>query len=265
MLGSLIAKVDSRRAVANYRRPASGINVVDRLLVTYLTNRCAAERRTGFLERLHASFWRGQEGAVFSRNCDHRFQDLFLARQQPDFQALKFHLAAHPNIDRIVEIGTCSGLFLEFLVSSFPQIRQAVGLDINEEQIAANLKKETSPVIRYVAGDALRWINENPAPNTLYVSNGGVLEYFSRPTLDKLLHGVARSGPATFYTSEPVARDQDDRITESIPFGNELSFSHNYRNLFESNGYTVHHQRPTDFVAACGTGYRMLATIASIA
>ena len=263
MLGSLIAKVDSRRAVANYRRPDSGADVFDRLVVTYLTNRCAAEGRTEFLERLHASFWSGEQGAVFSGNCNHRFQDLFLAKQQPDFLTLKAHLESQPNIKRIVEIGTCSGLFLEYLVNHLPQIRQAVGLDINKQQIAANLQKEKSPVIEYFAGDAIRWIDNHLVANTLYVSNGGVLEYFSRPTLDRLLQNVARSGPVSFYMSEPVASDHADHITDSIPFGNELSFSHNYRDLFESNGYAVHYQRPTDFVAACGSNYRMLVTIAS--
>ena len=262
MLGSLIAKLDSRRAVANFRQPDADAGVVDRLVLSYLTNRCVAESRTGFLERWHASFWSGEQGAVFSNNCDHRFQDLFLSKQQPDFLALKAHLQTHPNIDRIVEIGTCSGLFLEFLVNNLPQIRHAIGLDINEAQIAANLKKETSSVIQYFAGDAIHWINDNPAANTLYVSNGGVLEYFARPTLDTLLQGISQSGPAMFYTSEPVANHQGE-FTESIPFGDELSFSHNYRDLFESNGYQCHYQRATDFVAGCGSHYRMLVTIAS--
>ena len=64
--------------------------------------------------------------------------------------------------------------------------------------------------------------------------------------------------PAMFFVVEPVAVDYEtDKMTASIPFGDELSFSHNYRDLFQSNGCKVCHQRPVDYES-----WRMLATIA---
>ena len=91
------------------------------------------------------------------------------------------------------------------------------------------------------------------------VSNGGVLEYFRRERLDEMLSHISRNLPsALFFASEPVACDHDWSSTaESIPFGDELSFSHNYKDLFESNGFEVLHQRATDFES-----WRMVATVA---
>ena len=64
--------------------------------------------------------------------------------------------------------------------------------------------------------------------------------------------------PAIFFAVEPVAHDHDwSKTVESIPFGEELSFSHNYTHLFESNGFEIVHQRFVEYDA-----WNMMATIA---
>lgn len=260
-LGQIYSGIDSKRTIANFKRPSHHSGLIDRLVLSYLRDRCAAENRARFFERLHTSFWSGSGGVDFAENCSHRFEDLFLAHQIPDFRKLENFLDVYSSIHRVVEIGTSSGRFLEYLVANLTQIETAIGLDLNEAQIAENLRKPKSPKIEYFATDATKWISDNVAPSTLYVSNGGVLEYFSRSSLDQLLQAL---GPdVAFYSSEPVAIDHEANNVKSMPFGDELSFSHNYRHVFESNGFTVHYQRPTDYVAACQTQYRMLVTIAS--
>jgi len=94
---------------------------------------------------------------------------------------------------------------------------------------------------------------------TLFVSNGGVLEYFRRERLDEMLSHISSSlVPTTFFAVEPVATDHDwSKVTDSIPFGEELSFSHNYTDLFESNGFEILHQRAVEFDT-----WMMMATIA---
>lgn len=262
-LGKISASLNSNRAIENYKHPNSNSKLVDRLILSYLSDRSVSENRDKFFERLHSSFWSGNGGEVFSENCDHRFEDLFLAHQIPDFQQLEKLMESNPSINRIVEIGTSSGLFLEYLVANLSQIESAIGLDINETQIRENLAKPKSPKIDYFAGDAKKWISENLAADTLYVSNGGVLEYFTRSSLDQLLQMVGRLPRVAFYTSEPVAIDHDEKLQESIPFGNELSFSHNYHHLFMSNGFDVRYQRSTEYVADCGTKFQMLVTIST--
>ena len=53
------------------------LGIIDRMLMAYLRDRAQLANDTVFFERLHAEFWQGQGGEVFSTNCDHRFEDFF--------------------------------------------------------------------------------------------------------------------------------------------------------------------------------------------
>ena len=113
--------------------------------------------------------------------------------------------------------------------------------------------------IKFSNADGGNWLLENGKANSLFVTNGGVLEYFRRERLNEMLtHISSNLPPSVFFAVEPVANDHDwAATTESVPFGEELSFSHNYSNLFESNGFEVLHQRAVQFDA-----WKMVATIA---
>ncbi|MEM7457235.1 MAG: class I SAM-dependent methyltransferase [Planctomycetota bacterium] len=262
VLGSSLARFNRVRTIGNYRRPSSESGRLDRLILHYLRKRCSLEERNGFLERLHAAFWQGDSSRAFYENCDKRFDTLFIARQRDDFLRLKEICEAQPRFKRLVEIGTGSGRLLEYLYSNIKGFKSAIGLDLNEDVIQTNRRRNDSPAIEYVAGDAVKWVTNNVRPGTAYISNGGVLEYFSRATLNQMLTTLKRA-PLLFYASEPVASDHHEDDNRSHPFGDELSFSHNYRDIFLSNGYRIHHQSSTKFVAACSTEYRMVTTIAS--
>lgn len=232
----------------------------DRQIMAFLKRRALVENQTGFFERLHADFWQGEGGVVFSKNCDHRFHDLFLAKQESDFKQLQ-SICKVRKPKQIVEFGCNSGLLLQFMTTELSGVESSTGIEINADQVKRNqASSKFDPRIKFVNADGGNWLMKHGDANTLFVTNGGVLEYFSRARLDAMLSHISNKlGPAVFFAVEPVASDHDwSRTTESIPFGDELSFSHNYTDLFESNGFEVVHQRAIEY-----SSWSVVATIAT--
>lgn len=269
-LGRCVAMTKPARAAELESSPlVDPRSLADKVLMFHLRQRALAENQQDFLDRLHQQFWASDQGAQFSENCDHRFQDLFLAKQQADFVALQdawnsldaLGTKSTEGTKQIVEIGTSSGLLLAYLTQHLADVSRATGIDINAAQIERNLASSNfDSRIKFLCTDGQQWILKNAQPATLFVTNGGVLEYFRREKLDEMMRHIATScGPAIFFASEPIAGDHDfETNSDSIPFGEELSFSHNYRDLFESNGFQVQHQRVVDYEA-----WKMQVTIAT--
>ena len=233
----------------------------DKAIMAFLKRRAIHLHQDSFFERLHQEFWSGQGGAVFADNCDHRFNDLFLTKQAEDFQRLQevWLQQSHPNI---VEFGCNSGLLLNHLTKNLADVKAATGIELNADQVRRNQQSDDfDSRINFLQADAGQWLLKYGQKNTLFVTNGGVLEYFPREKLDAMLaHVAANIKPATFFCVEPVAEDHDWQVSnESIPFGNELSFSHNYTDLFQSNGFQIVHQRAVPF-----EDWKMVATIAMV-
>ncbi len=245
-----------------YRQPINNPSALtDKLILYYLRKRCLLENRTRFFERLHKEFWSGKGGSMFSSNCDHRFDDLFIQKQRIEFEQVVETWTKH-GLNKIVEFGCNSGLLLNYLTKNLSSVETSIGLEINAEQVARNQQSDAiDKRIQFVLGDAGDWLLKNGTDKTLYVSNGGVLEYFRRERLDEMLSYIANNcKPAVFFAVEPVADDHDFELQKkSIPFGEELSFSHNYTDLFTSNGFTIVHQRAVTFES-----WKMLATIAEV-
>ena len=233
--------------------------LLDKTMMSYLKHRALVKGDETFFERLHQDFWKGGGGAAFSGNCDHRFDDLFLNRQKDDFLALQ-QLWNCSEVNQIVEFGCNSGLVLNYMTKKLQGVTAATGIEINQHQVDLNrANADFDSRIQFECTDGGDWLLENGKSKTLFVTNGGVLEYFSRERLDEMLRHISQHlKPALFFCVEPVAVDHDwSRSTESIPFGEELSFSHNYTDLFESNGFEIVHQRATDFET-----WQMVATVA---
>ena len=234
--------------------------VRDKAIMSFLKYRAKQDGSGDFLERLHKDFWTGEGGSVFSTNCSHRFEDFFLKQQDQDFTALA-NVWRKSETRRIVEFGCNSGLLLNYLTTHLPGVEYAIGLEINAEQVRQNQQSESfDERVSFVCADAGDWLLENGTADTLYVSNGGVLEYFQRSRLDEMLSFIAQKlRPAIFFAVEPVATDHDWASSkDSIPFGEEISFSHNYQDLFQSNDFEIQHQRPVDFES-----WHMVATVAN--
>ena len=261
-LGQMSLAASPARGISLYKNPeAHPKKAIDRVIMSHLRHRALTEGRTKFFERLHKNFWAGDGGAVFSSNCDHRFEDLFLENQREDLEALNA-LWDPEKYNAILEVGANSGLLLDYLTRNLTGVQSAIGIDINEPQVKKNQQStDFDPRVKFGHADGQQYVIENGKPNTLFVTNGGVMEYFTRQRLDEMLQHIAGNcGPALFFCSEPVAEGHDlESMKESIPFGEELSFSHNYTDLFESNGFQVSHQRSVIFEQ-----WKMLTTIASI-
>lgn len=259
-VGQAFATAMPKRARELQAFPISKPNGLrDKVIMAHLKRKAAQEKQDDFFERLHQDFWSGQGGAQFSDNCDHRFHDLFLTQQAADFERLLEIWGESPR-ERIVEFGCSSGLLLNYLTTNLGRVQSSLGIDINPEQIRCNQQSDQfDPRVKFLNTDGGQWLQTSGRANTLFVSNGGVLEYFSRERLNEMLTHISKHlGPATFFSVEPVAADHDwTRSKDSIPFGDELSFSHNYTDLFESNGFRIEHQRPVEYQQ-----WKMVATIA---
>ena len=86
----------------------------------------------------------------------------------------------------------------------------------------------------------------HPLPGTVVFSNGGVLEYFSPANLERLFSTVAISSPAAIVLVEPAAPNHDlENQPESLVFGQEYSFSHNYRRRLIEAGFDVVFEQET--------------------
>lgn len=260
LAGQAVAMFAPQKAKQLFESPESQPSgFQDKLIMAHLKRRAMLNKQEDFFERLHIDFWQGEGGAVFSENCDHRFEDLFLAKQKEDFEQLRATWESHQP-QHIVEFGCNSGLLLQYMTTELSGAKTSTGIEINAEQVRQNQESsEFDSRIEFLNADGGEWLLENGKANSLFVSNGGVLEYFRRERLDEMLtHISSNLGPAVFFAVEPVASDHDwSKTTNSIPFGEELSFSHNYTDLFESNGFQVIHQRPVEF-----DSWKMMATIA---
>ena len=260
LLGQLAAKTAPHRTKQLLLAPLSAPkNLRDKSIMAFLKAQAHSERREEFFEALHQDFWSGEGGNIFAENCDHRFEQMFLGQQLEDFEKL-IEICNIRQPQQIIEFGCNSGLLLDHMARQLPGIESAVGIDINPQQIQQNQNaSHFDSRIQFLTADGADWVLESAKPNTLFVTNGGVMEYFRRSRLDQMLQHISTNlAPAIFFAIEPNAADHDlDKVKESIPFGEELSFSHNYKDLFKSNNFNVVHQRSITFES-----WQMMATIA---
>ncbi len=265
LIGSVVASACPEVAMDLYRRPVrEPSRLVERLILCHLRARAIHQNRNRFFERLHRDFWQGGGGDVYSENCGDLLDDLCLTQQVAELQELH-SLWSKLRMERMVEFGTCNGRLLDHLHDRFRPADPSTGIDINAEQIRRNQEKHDPSTLTFFAGDAQAWLEGSAGSEgyrqgkTLFISNGGVLEYFSRTQLDQMLsHIRSECANSLFFASEPVAADHDmEREKGSLPFGKELSFSHNYADVFEANGFELLHQRRFVFQQ-----WTMMATIA---
>jgi len=132
---------------------------------------------------------------------------------------------------------------LEFLSQRFPQAEQLVGIDVDEKQIERNKQSFENPKLNFVTSGALEWIERHAEPNSLVVSNGGVLEYFLQDEVSTLFEAIRRAGNTAIALIETLGTNHDlERDPSTHPYGPELSFSHNYPRLLAAAGFEVVHQ-----------------------
>ncbi len=205
------------------------------------------------------AFWRYSPGNEFhSRFAEDRFQ---VFRQQHAAAVDQIKQLARDNgfaVSRVVEIGCGDGQVLAYCARQLPDAPEFIGLDINAAVIAeATRAYADDRRLAFVNADACDWLNQDPKPGTVMISNGGVLEYVSPENVDRLFAAVAEAAPAAILLVEPAAPDHDFATQAgSFVFGKEGSFSHNHRHRLTQAGFEIVLEQETP-----AFGARLISTI----
>lgn len=209
----------------------------EHLVLAGLVARCLA---SGDMERLmpqHTRYWQSASAVSFHAATEARCLDEFQRVRDSALEMLS-ELIKPGRFDSLCEIGCGSGLVLAEVGTALSQLRQLVGLDLSAEQTAINRSRYTDPRYVFAHGDACQWIPDNARSGWVFMTFGGVLEYFSEASLSSLLCAIARHSPAALLLIEPVVADYDlEREVRSRPYGYELSMTHNYPYLLAQAGF----------------------------
>jgi SAM-dependent methyltransferase len=222
---------------------SAGWGGVDKLIRNGLFHRALIDKDHDTLREFLVNYWSSEEGKAFHDDFRSRFETHFLenaSRATDDFE--DYLKAAKPPIDKIYEIGCGSGQVLEYLADRFPPFARFTGLDLSARQIEENRETyKERPALEFVAGDVCEWLPAHGSPGSLVLTNGGVLEYVDQPRLEALLaHIAVEMAPASLIVVETLANDHDLEIeNDSLVYGREMSFSHNYPYLIERSGMSI--------------------------
>ena len=226
------------REVAEGRRNQNGA-LMKRLMTYSRVHRAARARDTARVETALQQFWAGSDGDRFhSSYRDARYRQ-FLEHHAEICEHMREMIDAAPGqYTRVVEVGCGDGHVLCYAAGRLDRISEFVGIDLNARAIEDARQGVECPRTRFVVGDALAWLEDEPKSGTVVVTAGGVLEYFSVDRVQALFGGLAANGPAALALIEPLDPDHDiARDTASRIFGRENSFSHAYPALLSQAGF----------------------------
>lgn len=211
---------------------------------------------------LFAHYW-AQEADEDAHVWQDRFEHEFLAHNVTIIDALEGVIRGK-HFDRLYEIGCGHGQVLEYLVNRLSPIEEFIGIDISEEQIKKNQVQLNHPKMVFQAGDAVEWIIGNAKPQSIFLTNGGVFEYFLQSELEAIFKHIAKNlTPAVIGIVETLGSDHDlGTEKDSLIYGRELAFSHNYPHLLIQAGLKVVHHSEQFGTKTHGGGrwVRVLAT-----
>jgi len=193
------------------------------------------------LQRFFTDYWSSETSAEFYDQFAQRFEDLFLRFHAGIVDRIA-DATAHfgPGSARLVEVGCGDGRVHHYMARHLPGIGEFHGIDLNATQIAnCRITHRDTPNFHFHAENLVSWIAANPAAGTIFVTNGGVLEYLLRRQLVELFENLRSScSPCLIAITETVAIDHDlSREVESIPYGHEFAFSHNYQAILQEAGF----------------------------
>ncbi|MGB6220025.1 class I SAM-dependent methyltransferase [Haloferula sp.] len=205
--------------------------------------RAIGEEDHGLIQDFMRDYWASPHSDEFFDNFEHRFETVFLRHHAGILEEIsKVVQEFGVETPRLVEVGVGDGRVLSYLESKLDLIGEFHGVDINAEQIESNREKfRQNPKLHFWNEDALHWLIRRPAAGTVLLTNGGVLEYFTRDQILGLFEELKRGNqPCAVAVTETLAIDHDlNGEPASFPYGHELSFSHNYKALFEESGFVI--------------------------
>ncbi|MFT6729233.1 MAG: hypothetical protein ACJA1H_000543 [Glaciecola sp.] len=239
----------SENRITLIHKNKNNLNILERLMRYALVQKLEKIEDHDTIAEANRNFWTNNKAIELFTETEETFKTDFLPHCNFIFEILKKELSNQSEqFDTIVEIGTGNGDVLNYLSAEFPQINRFVGIDLSQDQTELNnIKFQENKKLEFVALDAYDWVKENGQPNTIFVSSRGVLEYFLEQRLQDFLNEINQLGKTFFVAIEPNDVDHDfDTQPETQLYGNEPSFSHNYRHLFKNAGFTLWHfsQKP---------------------
>jgi len=256
LLGALFPKLRSKIEEAPFENDSSLRNRLIRNGLYADAFRMHDHRR---LRNYLSHYWK-EEASSFHENWNDRFERLFLERDICIIEDLAKH---QPTFVNLYEIGCGGGQVMQHLHDQFPQFENLTGIDLGEEQILKNQAAYPQERIAFVAADACKWIPENAQSDCVILTNGGVFEYFLQSELEMLFsHAAKKLAPSAICIVETIATDHDlDRELDSLVYGREMAFSHNYPHLLKSAGFKIVScsERAGDSIDGGGRWIRILA------
>jgi SAM-dependent methyltransferase len=216
-----------------------GYGRIERLIRDYVGDK--ASRHPAELEALHKEFWRGRSAKGWYAATAHRFA----TRNLPlfaDWVERCIPAIDERNVARVCEFGCGDGQWLNYLSERWIGPTDFLGIDLAQEQIERNQRRY--PHLRFECADLTAWIHDHAMPDTMFVTQGGVLEYLSQQSLCGVFETLVERAPnALLFLIEPLADDFDlGTQRESLPYGGELSHSHNYPALMRAAGIAIDFQ-----------------------
>jgi SAM-dependent methyltransferase len=214
----------------------------DRLMLAGLVD---THLRRGSLEELtalHDWVWAGDLALDFHARAESRFADVFLAHHSALVPALQSAIAeTGGDYTTVCELGCGSGLVLDHLSRELGGGREYIGLDMSPRQVELNERRFNAPPLRFEAGEGLTWVLRNGRRGSIFLTYGGVLEYFPAKRLQALLSWISGAlSPSLIAIVEPLADGHDaDSHPDSRPFGAENTFSHPYPRAFAQAGLRI--------------------------
>lgn len=237
---SLIFPAQKARLYENFTIPLDGSDsrFSDKLIRFYLRQRAKQEEQTdpGQLEAIHRNFW-AKTDAYFDVT-DNRAEDVFIPTYADVVQSL-IPVLAEKQIDTVCEFGTGDGKWLNYLSQQWTAVSHFIGIDISANQIERN--RQQYPQLTFYHADLVAWAEQNAAPRTLYLTNGGVLEYLSEESVRRLLAIIrSQASGSLVLLNEPLYGDFDIETDKSSQvLGQEYSYSHNYVHLLRTAGAQI--------------------------
>jgi hypothetical protein len=262
--GMVCAKLLPRKAdyirsaftIPEYWNPSLAERATHRLIRFYMGCQAQVQERNnpGRLETLHKSFWCEVEQYFLVAN--NRVEDVYIPAYQDILQNLT-PLLIDKNIETICEFGSGDGKWLNYLSQQWPFIQQFTGVDLSKSQVEMNT--QIYPHLTFIRADLVVWSQANITSNTLYHTNGGVLEYVCEDSVRELIKNLKdQAKNSMVLLIEPLHGDYDlnqDRRSQII--GYEYSYTHNYVYLLETTGFKVIHYEERQVM-----NHRMLIVLA---
>ena len=246
IIGNLLLVLFPKKAISLERRGFTMKNpkysLIERQMCHAILNKAETKNNFDKLSKIHSNYWTNQGKDVFSMS--ESFKNNFLPNCTFLLDILKekfFKNEIQFNI--LVEIGTGNGDVLHYLASTFPEIDKFIGIDLSIEQIKINQEKYKENIrLEFIDSDAFEWVKKEGRENMIFMTSNGVFEYFTEQQLREFIKYTNNLGQALFIIIEPNVLNHNFELnSNSIVYGIEKSFSHNYSKIFQDYGFEIFH------------------------